>query len=215
MQRQRRAGLGAVDEREALLGFERERREAEPREGVGRWHTRAVGVETFTLAHEREREVRKRRKISAGAHTALRWNAGHEPRVVGRHQTFDDHGTHAAVPTRQTGHLEREHESHHGRRHGRTHSHTVTANEIALQGGQIIGGNARGGELAEARIDAIHRRLTGSGLLHHGSAGGNGRVRRGVDDDAHVTLMQCLQVVEREGAGNYPQGGTCRRVSHG
>ncbi len=69
--RDRRHELRAVDEREAFLGAEHDRLQAGTLERNGARQS-LVAVIRFSFADERQRHMRERRKIAAGADGALR-----------------------------------------------------------------------------------------------------------------------------------------------
>ena len=73
---ERRHVLGAVDEREPLLGFEHDGREPRrARSASAPRHARAASNSRLALADQREREVRERREVARGADRALRRDA--------------------------------------------------------------------------------------------------------------------------------------------
>ena len=63
--------VGAVDQRQALLGGQLDRRQAGGGERVGGRHQGAVGVADLALAHQRERAVRQRRQVAGAAERAV------------------------------------------------------------------------------------------------------------------------------------------------
>ena len=64
--------VGAVDQREALLGAQRDRRRGPAAaKRVGGGHDRTVGVPDLALAHQRERAVAERGEVAAGAERAV------------------------------------------------------------------------------------------------------------------------------------------------
>ena len=206
VQRQRGRDLGAVDQREAFLGTETQRRDARLLQHVGRRPT-CFSFQTFTFPDQRQGEVRQRRQVARGADRALARHIRHEAGVVHREQGVDHRLAHARGAARQRRRLEREHQPHHRGGERRADADAVRADQVELQAFEPGGIDALAGELAEARVDAIDRRAALRRALHHGRAGAHPLARRLADDEPHAAGVDRLQLVERDRAGtelHYP-----------
>jgi hypothetical protein len=202
MQRQRGAGLRAVDQCQALLGRQLQRRDAEARQGRGRGLAAAVSAQEEALAHQRQRHVRQRCQVATGTDAALAGHIGHEAGVVHRQQAVDDRRPNAAVPSPEAGCLQRQHQPQHRRRQRRTHAHAVAADQVPLQRGEVFAADARGRQLAETGVDAVHRRVARCSRLHHGRAGADAGQGLRVQQQRHHPVIRAgvdgLQFFERE-----------------
>ena len=74
----------------------------------------------------------------------------------------------------------------------------VRADQVQLQLVELALADALVGELAEAGVHAVDRRVALRGALHHGRAGEDAGARRGVDGERHAAGVNRLQVLERE-----------------
>ena len=77
----------------------------------------------------------------------------------------------------------------------------MRADQVQLQRVELVLADARAGELAEAGVDAVHRRIAGRGALHDRGAGADGTARFGCNAERHAAGVNGLNVVEREPAG--------------
>ena len=90
------ARLRSVDQREAFLGTELERFEAEPLE-------RGSGADDFAgnidppITHQRRDQVRERREVTRGPYAALRRDQGHRVRIEQTLQSLDDERPNAGM----------------------------------------------------------------------------------------------------------------------
>jgi hypothetical protein len=66
--------------------------------------------------------------------------------------------------------LSGQHQAQHGGCKRLAHAHAVRADQVELQLLQLVLGDARAGQLAEAGVDAVDGGVAGGGLLHHGGA---------------------------------------------
>ena len=71
----------------------------------------------------------------------------------------------ARVAARQTGGLGRHHQPHDGGRQRLAHTHAVAADQVALQGVELVFVDALVRQFAEAGVHAINRRVAISGRL--------------------------------------------------
>jgi hypothetical protein len=146
--------LRAIEKREAFLGGEAEGGLAEGGQHVGCGVNRAV-VPDLALAYQAAGKMRKRGKVTRCADRAL----GRDDRqgVMGeeRKQQPDDLRPHARIAARETCRLEREDEPDDLVRQGRADAAHVREDEPALQLCDLLRRDARGSELAEARVDPV------------------------------------------------------------
>jgi len=213
VQRERGRDLRAVDQRQAFLGRQRERREADrAQRRVGR-HALAVLPE-LALADQRQRQVGERRQVARGADRALRGDPRHQARVQHRQQRVDHLLAHARRAARQAAGLEGQRQPHHRRGKRRPDAHAVRADQVELQPVELVGRDARAGELAEAGVDAVDRPLAGGGARDRRGAGAQAGSRGRVELEAHRRGVDRLQLLEREPAGRQPQHGPGSRRAH-
>ncbi len=123
------------------------------------------------LADQREREVRERREVAGGADRALRGHDGMDAGVDEREQPLDHDRAHAREAAREARGLQHQDEPHGRVRERRADARRVRAHEIELQRRELVVGDARLRELAEAGVDAVER-------LAGGEARAHGRERR-------------------------------------
>ena len=150
---ERRRNLGAVDQREALLGAQFERREP----GGGK---AVFGRNKLTLvahaadADQRRPQVRERRKIARGPDRTLQWDAGVDLVLDQPHQRLDHVPAHAGMAPRQTGRLEHEHEPYDGVVQERSRPRAMRQDQVPLQARELAAANPPRREFAETRVDA-------------------------------------------------------------
>jgi hypothetical protein len=161
VQRERGRDLRAVDQRQAFLGRQRERRDAgRAQRRVGR-HALAVLPE-LALADQRQRQVGERRQVARGADRALRRDPRHEAGVEHRQQRVDHLLAHARAPRARLPALSASISARPARQR-RADADAVRADQVELQPVELVGRDARAGELAEAGVDAVDRPLAGGG----------------------------------------------------
>ena len=155
MQRQRGRDLRAVEQRQSFLGAEREGREPRDLESPRARAAISPLWRTLPQPEQHRGHVGERGEIARGADGALRRNARIHARVEQRHHRIDHLGSHARVAAREARDLEQHREAHRGIVEQRAHAHAVREHEVALQQLQLVVGDVRLGELAEARVDAV------------------------------------------------------------
>ena len=205
MQRQRGRGLRAVDQGQAFLGAELERRNAGPLQRKTCRDTLAV-LQHVAFADQRQRHVRQRCEVARGADRTLRRHIGHEARVVHGQQRVDHHFAHARVAARQAGGLEREHEAHDLGRERFADADAVRADQVELQRLQLRLADALVGQLAKAGVDAVDRHVAVGGALHHALAGADRIARRDRNAQLDHIAVNRLQLFQRDAAGFKAQG---------
>ena len=159
-QRVGRGELRAVEQRQPLLGAERQRSEAGRGQGLGGGLAAMRRVDLADADHGR-RHVRQRRQIARGADRALAGHHWHQ--AIGQHrlQHGDGGGAHARGTLGEARELEGQHQPNDG--HGRRLANTcrVRQHDVGLQPRQVGRRDAHAGELAEARIDSVDRLALG------------------------------------------------------
>ena len=197
MQRQRGAGLRAVDQRQPFLGPQHQRGDAGGGQRLGSRLALAIHPH-LAFAEQGQRHVGQRRQIARGAHRALAGHVRAQAGVVHRHQGVDHHRAHTRIATRQAGRLQRQHQADDRRGQRRPHAHAVRADQVELQRGQVNCADAGGGQLAEARVDAVDRGLAFGRAPHHGGTGLDAAQRGRVDHQRLATGVDGLNFVERQ-----------------
>ena len=190
VERQRGGDLGAVQQRQALLGAELDRRQAGALErrrrgqGLARQHDLA-------LAQQHRGELGERRQVARGADRAL---GGQDRKRVGVEQgqeCFDHAAPDARAALGECVDLEQEHQAGDPRRERRTDAGAMGQHHPALQLGDLVGVDGGFRQAAEAGIDAVDA----APLPEHGGDG----FRRGLDGAVAAW-------VERDRTGATPQG---------
>ena len=128
-----------------------------------------AGDHELALADQRQRHVGQRCQVARRPHRTLAGHERHEARVGHRQQGVDHHRPHAGMAAGQAGGLQREHQPQHRRAQRFAHAHTVRADQVQLQRGQVGLADAGGGQLAEAGVHAVDRCVAlGGAQVHHG-----------------------------------------------
>ena len=201
-QRKRGRDLGAVQQRQALLGAERERPRADAGERLGRRHDGAAEA-GLALADQDAGEVGERRQVARRADRSL--GRDHRQGVVleEREQELDGAPAHARIAERQAGRLERQDQTDHGIGQGRAQPAHVRQHEPTLQLLDLVRRDAHGRELAEAGVDAIDRRAASGRPRHHLRR----RLDRGpaafVEFQSLPAFSESAQLVKSQSAGGH------------
>ena len=171
--------LGAVEEGEALLGFERDAARGRPLRGRGRAGRRAPSArearsaarrgvvcnQQLALADHRQHEVRRRRQVAARPQRAARRHPGHEIGVEHGAEQLQRLGTHARVAPGERVDADRHRRAHDVARQRLADADGVAAHQVLLQLADLVDGDVRRGELAEAGGHAVDDALLGDDLL--------------------------------------------------
>jgi len=99
--------------------------------------------------------VCERREIAACADTALRWNQWHRIGVDKALQGLDDQRSNARMAAPEAQQLEEDHQTGDVPRERVAKSGTVRQDQVGLELGQSLIGNARVGKQSEAGVDAV------------------------------------------------------------
>ena len=140
----------------------------------------------------------ERREVARCADRSLRRNERNQAGVVNGEKRIDHRLANARVAARETRRLEAEDQPDDRRGERVADADAVRADQVELQLRQVGAVDARAGELAEAGVDAVDRRIAGRGALHDGGAGADALARCGVDPQRRAAAVQSLQVVERQ-----------------
>jgi hypothetical protein len=173
--------LRAVDQREALLGAERYRRDAGRAHRLPTGHFPAV-EHGAALADHYSRHVREWRQITGCADRSLRRDHRHQLRSDHRFKTLDQRPAHPGCAAPERHQLQHHHQAHDRCGDRIADPATVRENEIALQSRGVLAGNLHAGEFAEAGVDAVPRVVSDTALgirICTGSAGFMAAVRTG------------------------------------
>lgn len=197
--RQRRRGLGAVDQRQALLGGEHDRLEAGPFEGL-RAREPFAGEEGFGLAHHHRRHMGKGRKIAGGADRAFFRDQRNDAPIQHAFDQPHQLQPHAGGAAPERDQLQRHDQPHDILRQWRADAAAMRQDEIALQGGHIGAVDLDRGEFAEAGIDAVDRRIAGGDLGDTGSGLGDPGIEGGIEPCRHTGPVDSFEILERDGA---------------
>ncbi len=157
--------LGAVEQRQAFLGAQRQRLQAGLRQRL-RGRQALAADEGFADADHHRGQMRQRRQIAGRADRALARHHRHHVVLQQRFQQRERSRTHAGGPLCQAGQLQRQHQPHHRHRHRLADPGRMRQHDIALQGVQVLALDTHAGQLAEAGVDAVHRRALGDDRLH-------------------------------------------------
>ena len=153
--------VGAVDERQALLGFEH----TGSMPGVGE---RRRGVDTHSvhhdlpLAEEDQSDVREGREITAASQRSVLGHPRRDARREQCEQAVDEQRADAAMGHRQRSRAQQHHGPHDFGLDGFAEAGCVRPDQGRLEAGPVVGLDVHIGERAEAGRDAIHR-LAGAG----------------------------------------------------
>ena len=199
--RQRVGGreLRAVEQGEALLRRERDRRQADLSQRL-RGRRYPVADARLADADHRRRQVSERREIAGGADRALR---RHDRRQSARQHRFDEAkrlGAHAGSALRKAAELQRHHQPHRFDGGRLADAGGVGEHDVALQLREIRGRDAHARELAEAGVDAIDRRAAIENARDRRGARRDARLMRGIERDRRAAPDRA-PVGERSRAG--------------
>ena len=204
--------LGAVEERQPLLGAEHDRRETGLGQRLGGRHALAP-IENLADADHRRRHMGERREVARSADRALARHHRHQ--VLRQHglQQGDGRGRDAGGALRQAGELQHHHQPGDGGRHRLADAGSMGEHDIALQPFQIGVIDADAGQPPEAGIDAVNRLALGEDGLHRRRArrdrAGGGRVQHHI---ARAAPINAAPIGQRHGTRCQNQ---CHSLSFG
>ena len=178
--------VGAVDQRQSLLGSQLDGIQAGRGQRVGRRHQLAGGVADRALPHQREGAVRERGQVARAAERAVLVDHGGDAVPQQRREQLGDLTPYAGVAGRQRGQAQQHQRTHHLALHLRTRPRGVRAHQRALQLRAHLGGDVAGRERPEPGRDAVRRGL--------------GRRERLDDTAGPVDARQGLRAEDHRGA---------------
>ena len=190
--------LRAVEERKALFGFEREGREPRGLQSRPGRLAPAVQPEQLALAHHREHEVRGRGEVAGGAQRAARRHPRHEVGVEHRRHELSDRDAHAGVAARHRVEADRHAGAHDLARERHAHADGVASHKVLLQLVHLVGGDVRGGKLAEAGGHAVGDLLFGHDLRDHFVGAVDALARRRAEAHLGSTARHGHDIVDGE-----------------
>ena len=117
----------------------------------------SAGDAHAAFADQRERQMRERREIAGGADRALARHHRIDPGIDELQQALDHERAHAGKSAREARGLQHQDEPHRGIRKRRADTRGMRAHEIELERRELVVGDPRLRELAEAGIDSVER----------------------------------------------------------
>ena len=154
VERQRSARLRAVDQGEAFLWAELKRFQPKPLERGGRADDLTRHVDA-AIAHQRRDQMRERREVAASADAALAGNERHGVGVDQPLQRLDHQWPYARITAAEAEQFEDDHQPRDAARQRVAKAGAVRQDQIGLQLGQALIGDAGVREHAEAGVDAV------------------------------------------------------------
>ena len=192
----RRHEVRAVDERQPLLGLERDGLQA--RAGQRGGPVQALAVELrLALADEHERDVRQRSEVTRGSDRALGGHHRDDAALEHPQQQLDDLLAHPGVPAPQRRRQQREHPAHDLARQRRPGADRVRAHEVELQRRRIVGPDADAGQVADAGADAVDDAARGQRGLDHCSCRGDLGTVVGAQRGGPAAAGNALEILQR------------------
>jgi hypothetical protein len=162
----RRDQLRAVHQRQPLLRLQHQGAQAPPPLRLGRRQARAV-ERRLPLAHEHQRQVRQGSQVAGRPDRSLPGNHRQHAGVEMREERLHHLGADPRVPARQHVRAQQHEHAHGGLVERLSDPGRVAANQIELQLGDALGGDADVLEMAEAGVDAVHLPAFGDDAPHH------------------------------------------------
>ena len=141
--------------------------------------------------------MRERREVARRADAALRRDERHGVAVEQRLERVDDLRPNARIAAAEAEQLEQDHQPRDVARQRVAETGAVRQDQVGLELGQAVVGNARVGEQAEAGVDAIDRLARGDDALDRGGGGGDALHRR-VVERAAAPEPELAELVERD-----------------
>jgi hypothetical protein len=202
----RRRNLGAVEERQALLGGEVHRRQAGGLEALQRGD-RAAASAHLADAQQHGRHMGQRRQVAGGTDRALGRDARVDAGIDQLHQRLQHAPPHAGVAEREAVDLQDHDQAHEPVIEQRPGAGGMRQHEAALQLGHLIVGDARTRQRAEAGVDAVDGAALADHRLHGVGARFHRRPAAAIEPDRPVALVERAQVGEGELAGTKREDG--------
>ena len=169
-ERKRRRHLRPVQQCQAFLCRQGQRRQAGDFQRFGRFHPLAF-VASLAFAQQHQRHVGQRRQVAGGTDRTFQRNVRVNLGIDQGDQGVDHHPANTGETTAQAVDLE-----HHDQAHQRiadrlANTGGVGQHQGALQVFQVFAGNAGRGQQAETGVDAVGGAVFREDLFHAGHAG--------------------------------------------
>ncbi len=165
--------VGAVDQRQPLLGGQLQRAQAGRVQGFGGGHPGAVLAHHPALAEQHDRAVGEGRQVTGGAQRAVFRDPRGDAVIEQVDQALREHRPHPGAAHRERAHPQQHHRPHHLAGHRRADPGGVRADQRVLQLGAAFRFDRRVGERAEAGRHAVDGPAGGFDAVHDGAAGGH------------------------------------------
>ena len=193
--------LGAVDERDGLLGLQHQRLDVGLLQRAGGRHALAV-KHGLAFADQHQSQMRQRRQIAAGPHAALRGNDGVHPTVQHLAKCVDDHRPHSREALGHGIGAQQKHGARDIFPQRFADTGTMRAQQIDLEGANLVRWDPHVGELADAGIHGIGDAVLFHQFIDHGARPLDGKTRFRLqqnrpplmDDLAHLIQGQVVPV---------------------
>ena len=144
-------------------------------------------MEGFAFADDDESEMREGRKIAAGAHRAFLRNDGMDLGIEQANKQLGELDAATAETLGEHVGAEQQHGARFGLAERLAHAAGMAADEVGLELGEMVAGDADVSQLAEAGVDAVDRLPRGDNALDKRAARGHA-LARGVSDGDGTTF---------------------------
>src|SRR5882672_211926 len=165
---ERQHSLRSVQQRDSFLRLEHERRDARLAQRLAPRNALAV-ENSFALADDYLRQVRQRREIAGCPYGALRGNHRMDAMFQHRAEDFHNRWAYAAQPFRQCIRPQYHYRAGLRFRQWCSDATCVTANQIDLERSNLILRDSNFGQIAEACVHTVGRRLGGHDSIDYGA----------------------------------------------
>ena len=157
-----------------------------------------AAIDGLAFADDAEREVGERGEVAGGADGALRGDHGMHAAIQQQGEGLGEDGAHAAIAQGQGVGAQGHDDAGFGLGERRAEAAGVAADEVELEVGEFVIGDADFAELAEAGIDAVDGEVVIGGAAHYGAGSFHLGDGGGRDVDAHGGVRDGGDLMERE-----------------
>ena len=193
--------LCAVEQRQALFAFESDRFPSHGLEHLRRGDDLAVHLH-LSEAQQREREVGQRGEVARSAERALLIDQREDRAVVHLYQALHRGGLHARIAVAERLDLGEKHEPDNLGGDTLAHAAGVGHDQIALERGELVGGDGDVAERAESGGDAVDRfLLRGHLVVEILAAAGDACACVVAEGERYAAGDDLLHAVDGEGSG--------------
>ena len=158
--------MGAVDERQPLLGGQRQRPQAGSRQRLGAGHALSADGR-LALTDQHEREMGQRREVTGGSDRAPARYDRHDIALEQLQNELNQLRTSAGMAAAQRGREQQQHPTHDLSLERRAGADGVRAEQVYLQPRGIGGRDPHRGELSEPGRDPVDRFPRCDRRFHH------------------------------------------------